>query len=102
MGKIAMERRRYLVSFSALLISLCQLTCARADKEEDWSKTAGSALTQLTPWNFDELVGGEKHVLAMFYAPWCGGCKKFMPKYVDTVRMLEGNNIVLAKADATE
>jgi len=60
-------------------------------------------LEALTPWNFDEVVGDEKHVLAMFYAPWCGGCKKYMPKFVETSLMLKSvPTLRIVKADVTE
>merc|ERR1711939_32103 len=58
---------------------------------------------QLTPWNFEEHVGGEKHVLAMFHAPWCGACKKYMPEF-DQVAMSLGTipTLSVMKADVTE
>jgi len=49
------------------------------------------------------MVGNEKHVVAMFYAPWCGGCKKYMPKFVETALMLRGvETLRIVKADVTE
>lgn len=76
------------------------LCLARGEKENE---EPGSKLSQLTPWNFGEKVGGDKHVLTIFYAPWCGGCKKFMPKYVETARMLQGlEDLAVMKSDVTE
>jgi len=60
-------------------------------------------LTQITPWNFDEIVGGDNNVLVMFQAPWCGACKKYYPKYVETAMMLNKiPGLTLARADVTE
>jgi len=91
--------------YATLLIYLlfALLAVHASDVETKDAATIGSELTQLTPWNFDEMVGQEKNVLVMFYAPWCGGCTKFMPKYVQTARMLKDIPILdVVKADVTE
>uniref|UniRef100_A0A1I7T947 Protein disulfide-isomerase A4 n=1 Tax=Caenorhabditis tropicalis TaxID=1561998 RepID=A0A1I7T947_9PELO len=54
--------------------------------------------------NFDKIVNDEsKDVLIEFYAPWCGHCKSFEPKYKDLAQSLKKTqpNVVLAKMDAT-
>ncbi|CAB3403430.1 unnamed protein product [Caenorhabditis bovis] len=54
--------------------------------------------------NFDKIVNDEtKDVLIEFYAPWCGHCKNFEPKYKELAAKLKKTqpNLVLAKMDAT-
>lgn len=55
--------------------------------------------------NFDKIAGDEsKDVLIEFYAPWCGHCKNFEPKYKQLAAKLKSEqpNLILAKFDATE
>jgi len=57
----------------------------------------------LTPWNFDEVVGGDNHVFVMFHAPWCGACKKFMPKFEDAAgKLRDAEPLKIMLADVTE
>merc|ERR1719331_3802559 len=66
-------------------------------------KTNPANLTQITPWNFEEKVGRDQHVLVMFAAPWCSACKRYYPKFVETAMMLSGvPGLTVARADVTE
>uniref|UniRef100_A0AC34Q5G3 Protein disulfide-isomerase n=2 Tax=Panagrolaimus sp. JU765 TaxID=591449 RepID=A0AC34Q5G3_9BILA len=54
--------------------------------------------------NFAKIVNDEsKDVLVEFYAPWCGHCKQFEPKYKQLAAKLKSEqpNLVIAKYDAT-
>ncbi|KAL6727613.1 hypothetical protein Aduo_009476 [Ancylostoma duodenale] len=54
--------------------------------------------------NFDKVVNDEsKDVLIEFYAPWCGHCKAFEPKYKELAAKLKKTqpNLIIAKMDAT-
>mmetsp|Transcript_11560 Transcript_11560/g.28835 ORF Transcript_11560/g.28835 Transcript_11560/m.28835 type:complete len:183 (-) Transcript_11560:871-1419(-) len=52
-----------------------------------------------------ELVGKkDKHYVVMVYAPWCGHCKTFMPKYDKAAAYFEtkyGDEVVFTKMDGT-
>ncbi|KAL4003030.1 protein disulfide isomerase family protein [Acanthocheilonema viteae] len=53
--------------------------------------------------NFAQIVFDEtKDVLVEFYAPWCGHCKAFEPKYKElAVKLKNEPNLLLVKMDAT-
>jgi protein disulfide-isomerase A6 len=64
-------------------------------------KKASSPVVVLDNSNFDKVVDGSKHVLAEFYAPWCGHCKSLAPKYDQLAKLYAGeSDVVIAKIDA--
>jgi len=84
-----------------------------ADIIEFFNKQAGtrarinkpsSAVTILTPENFDSIVLDDtKDVLVEFFAPWCGHCKKIAPiweKLASAFRTEE--SVVIASVDADQ
>ncbi|XP_053674938.1 protein disulfide-isomerase A5 [Anopheles nili] len=73
-------------------------------KEPDWASESSSEIVHLTAGNFEPALKDEKSVLVMFYAPWCGHCKKMKPEYEKAAEIMKSKNIpgVLAALDATK
>jgi len=72
-------------------------------KEDDWSADPNSEIVHLTSENFEPVLKDEKSALVMFYAPWCGHCKRMKPEYEKAADILKSQKIsgVLAALDAT-
>ncbi|XP_027020414.1 protein disulfide-isomerase A5 [Tachysurus fulvidraco] len=63
-----------------------------------------SAVFHLTDESFDTFLEEHPSVLVMFYAPWCGHCKKMKPDYDEAAEILNkeaDSPGVLAAVDAT-
>ncbi|KAJ1521499.1 hypothetical protein ONE63_003164 [Megalurothrips usitatus] len=54
--------------------------------------------------DFSSVLAQHETVLVMFYAPWCGHCKRLKPEYEKAGTLLVGSDppIALAKVDCTE
>lgn len=59
---------------------------------------------ELTDETFSHELDRLDNTLVMFYAPWCGHCKRLKPEYAKAAELLLGNDpsITLAKVDCTE
>uniref|UniRef100_A0A674NPT6 Protein disulfide-isomerase A5 n=1 Tax=Takifugu rubripes TaxID=31033 RepID=A0A674NPT6_TAKRU len=71
--------------------------------EVPWSES-GSSVFHLTDDSFDGFLEEHPAVLVMFYAPWCGHCKKMKPEYDEAAEILNkgvDSPGVLAAVDAT-
>lgn len=73
-----------------LLVAFC-LTAAAAEE-----------VVVLTTAAFDQHLKDNKYVLAEFYAPWCGHCKKLAPEFEKAAQSLKSTGVSLGKVDATE
>ena len=56
----------------------------------------------MTTQNFLSEVQKNDHVLVMFYAPWCGHCKRAKPEFTETAAHFKDNSKVeVAAVDCT-
>jgi len=66
--------------------------------------TAADAVLELVDTDFDGELSNIDTALVMFYAPWCGHCKKLKPEFEKAAKDLLKNDppVSLAKVDCTE
>ena len=57
----------------------------------DEDETSADVVHLSTPSQFNKLLKGEKgKLLVMFYAPWCGYCKRLKPDFAAAATELKG------------
>jgi len=67
-------------------------------KSQEIPDTNGEVVVTIVGKNFNELVRNSgKHVLLLFFAPWCTHCQELFPVYQQLAEQHAGNeNLVIA------
>ncbi|CAB3256310.1 unnamed protein product [Arctia plantaginis] len=67
-------------------------------------KAAEEDVLELTDSDFSTVLAQHDTALVMFYAPWCGHCKRLKPEYAVAAGILKNdeNPVALVKVDCTE
>ena len=93
-----------LVALVAIAASVCRADVA---PEEDVKIESDVRPIDLTAADFDQrtqvsmgMTSGNWFV--MFYAPWCGHCKRMTPVWEEMARMTAAHGATIAKVDCTE
>ena len=90
-------------SFSILLLLLLfnYIFTFENDADVDSFPTENDIII-LTDTTFEKAISKYENIFVMFYAPWCGHCKKFLPELEKIAKILLPENITIAKVDATK
>lgn len=74
-------------------------------KSQEIFENQDSSVFQLVGKNHDEIVNDpKKDVLVLYYAPWCGHCKRLAPTYQELADTYANatSDVLIAKLDHTE
>ncbi|XP_050683298.1 protein disulfide-isomerase A5 isoform X2 [Leptidea sinapis] len=66
----------------------------KSDPEVPW-RDEESSVRHLSSNTFKQALRKIKHALVMFYAPWCGHCKRSKPEYIKAAEAFADNLLVM-------
>lgn len=91
-------------SVSAIAAIMAAITHITPTVAEEAIASEDSAVVKLTEETFKDFINTNPYVLAEFFAPWCGHCKRLGPEFASAADNLAESNpdIKLAQIDCTE
>ncbi|KAL3240968.1 Protein disulfide-isomerase [Nakaseomyces bracarensis] len=87
---------------SKSLLALATSAMLGVSSAQDATAPEDSAVVKLDQTNFEDFIKENPLVMAEFFAPWCGHCKKLAPEYVKAAESLKADNIALAQIDCDD
>merc|ERR1712079_812102 len=86
--------RHFIKMFRSLAVSLAFVVAL----------VSADAVLELGDADFDATLEEHDTALVMFYAPWCGHCKKLKPEFAKAASTLKANDppVFLVQVDCTE
>ncbi|RNF20506.1 thioredoxin [Trypanosoma conorhini] len=83
-------RRPLAAAFVLPLFFLAVLLLTSTGVVEGFPFTKSSGVVELTPASFNRFVSSHKPVYVLFYAPWCGHCRKIHPEWEKFAQAVQG------------
>jgi len=80
---------------------LAVISIAHSD-DTVWEGDDKSSVVHLGDSDFEDYIKENNNVFAMFYAPWCGHCKKMKPQYIEAANEVNLENTADGKIVAVD
>jgi len=90
------RERENMMRISAGVVVAAVVVFASVVSAED---ACANGVVELTSDNIGSYVGGSKPAMVMFYAPWCGHCKKLKPDWEKLGEATDCNKVTIARID---
>jgi len=89
------------MKFVNVVLALALVACVVLGEEEA-KKEAPSDVLELNAASYTKFVTENKLAVVLFYAPWCGHCKAFMPEFERTATALKEKGVPVARINGDD